>query len=85
MQEFEDARFGERDEFTALKESGEFPFGSVPVLYITEGGETTTIAQSPSVRAALPFGVSPPGASEAASQELLEHAAAMKEGLDAVH
>ena len=53
MQEFEDARFGERDEFTALKESGEFPFGSVPVLYITEGGETTTIAQSPSVRAAL--------------------------------
>ena len=57
----------------------------MPVLYITEGGETTTIAQSPSVRAALPFGVYPPGASEAASQELLEHAAAMKEGLDAVH
>ena len=33
--QFTDKRCG-RDEFAALKADGEFPFGSVPVLYVEE-------------------------------------------------
>jgi glutathione S-transferase len=46
---FEDRRFKQRDDFAKLKAAGEFPFGSVPVLYIEEGGTTTCISQSPSI------------------------------------
>ena len=46
---FEDKRFGDREEFAALKSKGAFPFGSVPVLHIEESDITTTIAQSPAI------------------------------------
>ena len=47
--EFEDKRFGHREEFAKLKAAGEFPFGSVPVLVIKDSDTTTTIAQSPAI------------------------------------
>jgi glutathione S-transferase len=46
--EFEDKRCT-REEFQAAKVAGEYPFGSVPVLYVEEGGASTCIAQSPSI------------------------------------
>ena len=34
---FEDYRFASRDEFTAMKTSGELPFGQVPLLVVNDG------------------------------------------------
>mmetsp|Transcript_36548 Transcript_36548/g.117197 ORF Transcript_36548/g.117197 Transcript_36548/m.117197 type:complete len:222 (+) Transcript_36548:93-758(+) len=41
--EFEDHRFGSRDEFKAMKESGKFLFGQVPALEVTDDAGTTTM------------------------------------------
>jgi glutathione S-transferase len=47
--DFQDKRLRDREEFASLKAAGEFPFGSVPVLYIEDNDVTTTIAQSPTI------------------------------------
>lgn len=46
--EFTDKRCT-REEFSAGKAAGEWPFGSVPVLLVEEGNTVTRIAQSPSI------------------------------------
>lgn len=44
-----DHRFADRAEFTALKASGELPFGQVPCLFIEKDGRTTKLAQSSAI------------------------------------
>lgn len=45
--ELNDKRFASREEFTSLKESGEFPYGQVPCLYVNSGSaQDVKIAQS---------------------------------------
>ena len=46
---FHDRRFADRAEFTALKVSGELPFGQVPCLVIEQDGTTTKLAQSSAI------------------------------------
>ena len=48
--ELDDYRFGSRDEFTKMKESGELPFGQVPMLRIGAPESYSYLGQSNAVR-----------------------------------
>lgn len=47
--EFENKTFASRDEFTAMKASGELPYGQVPALIVTTGDSTKVLGQSSAI------------------------------------